>query len=173
MDNIQFFLALALIISAFSFLSLAPWVPTRWDDLERIWNMIWLKKDDTFLEVWCGNARVCLYIAQRFPAAKIVGIELSPLMYIIAYIRVKLSRVKNIEIRYWNALKYDWSYYSVIYVFWLPETVTKKIFPKLKAQFRKDGRFFSYCFKMTNTYFHEIKHKQKGKYAIYEYYHKK
>jgi hypothetical protein len=49
--------------------------------------------------------------------------------------------------------------YDVIYVFGLPETVTKKVFPIIKNIKNKNFRLISYCFKMTNNHFKEFKHK--------------
>jgi SAM-dependent methyltransferase len=147
-------------------------VPTKNSDLARINTLMALKKNHRFLEVWCWNARVSLYLAKHNSESQIVWIEFSPLMYIISLLRVKNSRLKNIDILYWNALKLDLSSYDVIYVFWLPKTITQKIFPKLKIEMKKSARFYSYCFKMTNNYFTETRHKpSKEINSIYEYSH--
>lgn len=159
-----------VLLCVLSFLSLAPWVPTKKHDLKRIHRLIWLKKHQKFLEIWCGNGRVSLYLAKHNPNAEIIWIELSPLFYIISLFRAKVSWLQNIKILYWNALKLDISSYDILYVFWLPETVSNKIFPKLKKEMKKTARFYSYCFQMTNDYFEEIKHKPNDiTYAIYEY----
>ncbi len=174
MEYFQLIFSIILIICVFSWFSLAPWVPTRGLDLERIHHLISLKKDQKFLEIWCGNARVALYLAKYNPDSQIVWIEFSPLMYVISLLRARVSRLKNIQIIYWNALKLDMSSYDILYVFWLPETVTKKIFPKLKKEMKSTAVLYSYCFKMSNDYFLETKHKPSQTVnAIYEYRHKK
>jgi len=174
MEYFQLAFSIFFIISVFAWFSLAPWVPTRSRDLDRIHELISLKKNHKFLEIWCGNARVSLYLAQHNPDSTITWIEFSPLMYIISLVRAKYSKLKNIEIIYWNALNRDLSSYDVLYVFWLPETVTQKIFPKLKKEMKSTAIFYSYCFKMTNNYFSEIKHKPSPQVnAIYEYRQKK
>ncbi len=157
------------IISVLSFISLAPWVPTKNSDLDRINKIIKLKQAEKLLEMWTGTAKVSLYLASQNKDSYITGIELSPFFYLISKLRVYFSGLDNIEIIYWNALKLDLENYDAIYVFWLPETVTNKVFPKIKHIKNKNFRFISYCFKMTNTYFKETKHKTENKYAIYEY----
>jgi len=169
MNSLEFIIYIIFIISVFSFISLAPWIPTRWDDLERLNDILKLQKWEKFLEMWCWNAKVSFYLAKNNPETSIVWIELSPFFYIISKIRVYFSGIKNMNIIYGNALNLDLSEFDVIYVFWLPETVTKKVFPKLSKINNKNFRFISYCFKMTNDYFKEKKYKPSQKYAIYEY----
>ncbi len=170
MPYLQIFIYIILILSIFSFLSIAPWVPTRTSDLERIAKILKLKKWEKFLEIWCWTAKVSLFLAKKNPENKIVWIELSLLFYLISKIRVFLSWLKNIEIKYWNAFKIDFHKYDVIYVFWLPETISWKLFPKLKKELKNTSRFFSYCFKMNNNHFNEIQHKEcETVNSIYEY----
>lgn len=169
MQYLEILFFIIFIISIFSFISLAPWVPTRWNDLERINDVIKLKPWEKFLEMWCWTAKVSLFMAKNNPNSNIIGIELSPLFYLISKIRVFFSNTKNIKIIYWNALKLDLEKFDVIYVFWLPETVTQKVFPRINKIKNKNFRFISYCFKMTNDYFKETRHKPINRNSIYEY----
>ncbi len=157
----------------FSFLSLAPWVPTKTSDLKRINKLLQLKKWEKFLEIGCGTAKVSLFLAKNNPESEIIGIELSPFFYAFSKTKVFLSRQKNIKIIYGNALKMNYSPYDVVYVFGLPETISQKLFPKLREELQEKSRFVSYCFQMTNNYFSEKKHKEsKGVNSIYIYSHK-
>jgi len=159
-----------ILLSFLSFFSLAPWVPTKTSDLKRINTLSRLKKGEKFLEIWCWTASVSLYIAKQNPQSQITWIELSVLFYCISKIRVYLSRVKNIQIQYWNALKINMRYYDVIYVFWLPETISEKLAPKLKKELKIWAKFLSYCFKMNTKDFDEKKDKpDNSTYAIYTY----
>lgn len=161
---------LILLLSLFSFLSLAPFVPTKNSDLERLLKIIDLKKWEKFLEIGCGTAKVSLYMARHFPENEITWIELSPLFYLFSKIKVFFSWLKNVKVIYWNALKLDFSKFDVLYVFWLPETVTEKISPKLETEMKNSSRFYSYCFKMSNEKFSEIRHKESDMVnSIYEY----
>lgn len=169
MSVLELIIFIFFTISVLSFVSLAPWVPTRPSDYKRVNNIVKLKDGERFLEMWCGIGGVSFFLAKNNKNAHITGIELSIFLYLISKIRLFFSPLKNIDIKFWNALKLDLSKYDVLYCFWLPETVTKKVFPKIKNIKNKNFRFISYCFKMTNNYFNETKHKPENKYAIYEY----
>ncbi len=157
------------IISVYWFTSLAPWVPTRKNDLKRIDDIIKFKANEKFLEIWCWTAKVTIYIAKNNPNSMIYWIELSPLLYIISRVKVYFSGLKNIQIMYWNALKIDFKNYDVLYIFWLPDTIKNKLFSKLKAEMKANSRFISYCFKMENNYFKEEKNTLEKRNNIYCY----
>ena len=161
---------IVLLVSVLSFFSLAPWVPTKRSDLKRIHTLAWLKKDEKFLEIWCGTANVSISVAKQNPRSHITGIELSLPLYIISKIKVFFSRLQNIQVIYGNALKNDMSNYDVIYVFGLPETISQKLEPKLQKEMKPSARMISYCFKMDSEYFDEEKSKPNSEsYAIYIY----
>jgi len=169
MDYLHLILFIIFIISVFSFLSIAPWVPTRNKDLERINELIKLKPWEKFLEIWCWTALVSIYIAKNNPNSDITWIELSPLFYIISKVKTKLSNQKNIKIILGNALKVDYSKYDVLYIFWMPDVLKNILFKKLKKELKTSWRLVSYCFKMENDYFNEQKNKPEGKNSVYIY----
>lgn len=169
MEYTEFILFILFIVSVFSFFSLAPWLPTKKTDYKRINDILKLQKSEHFLEIWCGTAGVLLYVAKNNPNSTITGIELSPLFFILSRIRVALSRYNNITILYGNALKIDFKQFDAIYIFALPETITKKIVPKLSQIIDRKFRMVSYCFQMKNSIFIEKKYKPIGSYSIYEY----
>lgn len=142
MDVLEIIIFLVILWACFSFFSLAPWVPTKKKDLKRIHSIVNLKKSETFLEIWCGTSLVWLYIAKNNPESRVVWVELSPVLYLISRIKVFLSGCKNIEIRFANALKMDFSEFDVLYVFWLPETITHKLFPKISHIDKKNLELF-------------------------------
>ena len=162
-------IAIVFALSVFSFASLAPWVPTSSLDLERIREIVRLGAGERCLEMGCGTAQVSLYLARHHPEASVTGVELSPLWYLIAKIRARLSGLPNVDIRYGNALSWDLREFDAIYVFGLPATVTDDVFPRIDGLQNPRFRLISYCFPMTNGYFQETRHKIAGQYAIYEY----
>lgn len=159
-----------LIIWVFSFFSLAPRVPTKNKDLEVISEVLDLKTNETFLEIWCWTAKVSLYLAKIYPESKIIWIELSPFLYLISKIKAKMQGLKNIEIIYWNALKLDLSDYDKIYMFWIEKTLKNIILPKLSKELKPWSFFYSYCFKMEwwNWKQEQIK-KSKENISIFKY----
>jgi len=140
---------IAILVSlALAGLSIAPWVPTRKKDFERVHKCSDLKKGETFIEIGCGDARVTVYIARKNPEVEIIGIELSWVMYLISVLQVKLSRVKNVKIIHTNALKYDLSGADVVYFYALHDTFNLKLKPKLLKELKKGSRIVSYAFSL-------------------------
>jgi 16S rRNA A1518/A1519 N6-dimethyltransferase RsmA/KsgA/DIM1 with predicted DNA glycosylase/AP lyase activity len=158
-----------LLFILLPFMSLAPWYPTRDRDFWRIKKAISLQPTDNFLEVWCGTAKVSLFLGKEYPSNQITWIEFSLIMYIISRIKVHISGLKNVTILYWNALKVDFSKYDVVYVFGMPETLRKKLFPKLKQKVNNNFRLISYCFPMKNDFFEEKIYSIENRNSIYEY----
>lgn len=120
----------------------APWVPTWKKDFERIYKLANLKPGETFIELGCGNGRVCRAVAFRTDA-RIVGVELSLLQFLIAWVQAKLSGRKNVQIKLGNAFRQDLSNIDVVYMFLMPETYDK-IRAKLEKELKPGSRVISY-----------------------------
>lgn len=129
-------------------LSLAPWAPTNRKDLKRVNGLAELKAGERFYELGCGDGRVALHIAKENPEVRVIGIELSPLMYAIAKYHASRAGLPNLEIRRGNALAQNLSDADVIYSFALTRTVNGKLMPKLEVELRPGARFISYAFEI-------------------------
>lgn len=170
MQYLNLIFTIAFLLLFFSFFSLAPFLPTKSKDLERINKFMSLKPWEKFLEIWCWTAKVSAFLAKNNPNTQIIWIELSPFFYAISKIKSIFLNYNNLKIIYWNALKQDFSNYDVLYIFWLEDTIKNKIFPKIRQEFKKDSRLFSYCFSAENDFLQETKYKESEKVlAIYEY----
>lgn len=163
-EILLFFLVLSF---GYTGLSLAPWVPTKKQDLERIHKLAWLTAGQKFLEIGCGDAKVCHYIAKNNPLVQVVWIELSPVMYFFARARYVCSPQKNLSIRFWNLYHMDFSDYDVIYAFWLPETISLKLNKKLEKELKKWGKFLSYAFEIKDWKGKITKDKPEWKLALF------
>lgn len=140
---LSFLILLFLVIPS---ISLAPWVPTKKEDLERIHELADLKGGQTFYDLGCGDGRVVMYIAEKNPEVMVYGIELSFLMYVISIARSYFSGLKNLEIKLGNALKTDLRNADVVYAFAITHTVANKIRPKLDNELKSGSKFISYNF---------------------------
>jgi tRNA A58 N-methylase Trm61 len=150
----------------------APWVPTWKKDFERINKLANLQPGETFIELGCGNGRVCRAVAKAVGKASppmpspllrggitrvtspltkgehegdvfVIGVELSLLQYLIAQLQVKLSGLKNIQMKLGNAFHQDLSKVDVVYMFFMPETY-KKIRGKLDKELKPGARVITY-----------------------------
>lgn len=127
-------------------LSLAPWVPTRRSDFERIDRLADLKAGQAFYEIGSGTARLTSFIAKKNPQAKVVGIELALPLYLFTKLRVLLLGPRNLSIRFGDALRQDYGQADVVYLYGIIDTVNGVIKEKLERELRSGSRFISYTF---------------------------
>jgi len=144
------FILFSLFSFGFSLLSIAPWVPSRTKDLERINHLADLKPGQTFCELGCGDGKVCRFVARKNPEAKIVGIEISFPMYLIAKLIQVFVGPKNVKIKFGNALKTDMSKIDVAFVFGVDDSMNKKLGPKFLQEIKKGAKIISYVFQIKN-----------------------
>jgi SAM-dependent methyltransferase len=67
-----------------------PFVPTDAERIRRALEMAGLQPGETFVDLGCGDGRVLLVAARDF-RARAVGIEVSPLHCLAAWVRVRLA----------------------------------------------------------------------------------
>jgi cyclopropane fatty-acyl-phospholipid synthase-like methyltransferase len=142
-------LALSLAFLYYTLLpiiSLAPWIPTRKKDLERIGRMASLKDGEVFYDLGSGDGRLVLYMAGKHPGSSAIGLELFWPAALFSWIKHKLDGPKNAKIRLANALKADLRNGDAIFLFAMPESLTKKLMAKLKAELKPGSRIIPSSF---------------------------
>lgn len=125
----------------------APFVPTPMSRVRKMVAMAKIKKGQRVYDLGCGDGRF-VYVAANEYGAKATGIELSPLVYLLALIRGIFWRSKA-KIVLGNFKMHDLSDAEVIFCYLLPESL-KKIQPDLDKQIKKGTRIFSYAFEIPN-----------------------
>ncbi len=101
----------------------APYVPSHGRDLERVKQLIEKYQIKSVLDLGCGLGGILNYLNNQFPTGKFCGIEISPLFFFLA--KIRLITKKNIQIKFGNCFKYDWSGYDALFMFWLPKSFEK------------------------------------------------
>lgn len=139
---------LFLLFFALTGISIAPWFPSRKNDLKRINGLLNLKPGQTFFELGCGDGRVSRFVAKNNPQAKIVGIELFWPIYLFAKLKNIFWRVQNLEIKFGNAFKENLSQVDVVYVFARDKSISSKLKNKFEQELKKDAKVISYVFPM-------------------------
>ena len=145
-----------LVPLAVAWASMAPWVPTRKWDIERLCWMLELKDWEKFLEIWTGDGRVSEAVAQQFPQAKILWIEIAFPMYMIAIIRKYFFWAENMKLKLANAFKEDFGKYDVIYVYGMPDKMWDKIVPQFMSQAKPWAKLYSYVFSIPEQYRNQV-----------------
>lgn len=117
------------------------------------WAIRWLSEHldlnpgQTFVDLGCGDGRVLVALARRFPQATLVGYELGWWPYLRA--RLNTYRWKNISIdrRDFMADRYSEADVVFCYLFthWMP-----RLEGKLQAELKPGSRVYSFGFRFPN-----------------------
>ena len=93
----------------------AEYYPTFHKRIRKMILMSKLKKKDIAYDLGCGDGRIVIEASKI--CKKAIGIEFDYIRYLIALIRVKLSKRKNIIIKRGNFMNYPIKPGSVIFIF--------------------------------------------------------
>lgn len=123
-----------VLIGAFIGLSFgSPFVPSKNQAVKKMLKLANIKSGERVFDLGCGDGRI-VFAAEK-KGAICTGIEISPPVYLFAYLKKIIQRKKS-EIRFGNFFyQKDLVDADVIFLFLLPETMQKfanEIFPKLK-----------------------------------------
>jgi SAM-dependent methyltransferase len=132
----------------------APFVPARKRVIGPLLQLLDLKPNDVFYDLGCGDGRIIIAVAQKFPQTKVVGVELGLLPYLTT--RIKTRKYHNIEVRFNNIFKEPLGQATCIYAYLYPK-VLDRLLPKLNRELRTGTTFISCDFAFSEkTAYQEI-----------------
>ncbi len=124
----------------------APWWRTDKPTAEAICKLAGIGKKDIIYDLGCGDAEVLICAAKL--GATGVGIEIDPLRYWVARLRILSSNLdKKINIKRKNFFDEDISKASVIIVYLVPKTL-EKLLPKFRKELKKGTKIVSFRYEM-------------------------
>lgn len=144
----------------YSSLKGSPYVPTRQKEIDDILKEANLKPKQNFLELGCGDGRVCRRAAvlYRVPA---LGVDVNPLLIWYARFLAKIKSAKNTEFRTQNIFATNINKADVVYLFLMPNLI-ELIVPKLEKELKKNALVISHGFRIAtwqNRLIKKIDHK--------------
>jgi len=147
---LQFVFILLAVIAAASVVwanaSLAPWVPTRRSDLERIRQLAGLGMGDIFYDLGCGDGKVALYMANQ-TGVKSIGIELSFPFWLVCLARKILRAEKNVKFKWQSLYRANLAEADAVYVFAGSQSKLKgRLKHKLERELKHGAKVISYIF---------------------------
>lgn len=141
-------LLIVLIISLlFGFVVLfgPPYLPTMRQNIDAAFDLLELKKGQTMLELGSGDGRVLVAAAER--GINVVGIELSPVLFVWSWLRTRRYR-KRVRVIWGNYFMTPWPSADAIFTFMIPRQMPK-LDRKIEAwRGQKPVRLASFAFRI-------------------------
>jgi len=136
------FLLLSVLLGFVVFLGGPPYVPTLRRNMDAALDLLDLKQGQTMLELGSGDGRVLVAAAKR--GINVVGIELSPLLVIISWLRTRRYR-KHVRIIWGNYFATKWPTADAIFTFMIPRQMAK-LDKRIEQWHKKPVRLASFAF---------------------------
>ena len=127
--------------------SLAPYVPTPQDVVNRMLELAGVTQDDVVYDLGCGDGRIIITAAQRF-GARGVGIDFDPRRIAEANANAKRAGVEDlVTFIEQDAMQANVSDATVVTLYLLSSS-NMKLRPILTRQLRPGSRIVSHAFRM-------------------------
>ena len=145
----QFLLLLIVAILATAVYSLVRgigWVPTWQRDIDRFLKLADIKPGQRVYDLGCGDGRLVIAAAKK--GAKSVGLEISILPFVVAYLRNFFSRNKA-QIKFRDFWMIDLKEADVVYFFLIPR-IYEQLKNKLEKELKPGARVIAYVWPITS-----------------------
>jgi len=150
-----FFLMLNTIMMGFSWLMGSPFIRTRHNVLESIFNEVNFKKKDKFVDLGCGDGTVVRFVADRY-TIDARGVDINFLLILRSNIMKLVQKLPSASFKQQNIFNADISDADIIYLFLLPKLI-QKLKPKLIKECKKGVLIISHGFLIDGWEEHKIK----------------
>jgi len=150
---ILLFFLLLLLSLGLAGISLAPWLPTKRKDFNRILRLSQLKPGQNFYDIGCGDGRICFFIYKN-TRSNVTGIEMAWPFYIFCRIkkwwlgfrRVEEAEKRRLEFKCKDLFNHDLSQAEVVFVFGIPGSIKRRLKQKLEKELKPGAKVISYSF---------------------------
>jgi len=127
--------------------SLAPYVPTPQDVVERMLTVAGVNKNDVVVDLGSGDGRLVVTAAKQF-GARGIGVDIDPARISEGRANAKQAGVESlVEFRQQDALQADISQATVVTLYLLSSS-NVKLRPRLLSQLKPGARIVSHQFGM-------------------------
>ena len=142
---------LVLFLLALGFLpgtqSLAPYVPTPEDVVDRMLTLAEVKDGDVVYDLGCGDGRIPIAAAKKY-GARGAGLDLDPKLIALAKANAQAAGVDAlVDFRVENVLTADVSAATVVTLYLLSSS-NERLRPMLQRQLNPGARIVSHAFSM-------------------------
>lgn len=131
--------------------SLAPYLPTPDDVVDRMLTLAETTSGDTVYDLGCGDGRIPIAAAKKF-GARGVGLDIDPKLVDLANANAKAAGVEQlVEFRVQNVLEADVAPATVVTLYLLSSS-NERLRPLLQKQLKPGARIVSHAFSMGRTW---------------------
>lgn len=147
-----------LLGTAIAFLvTRVPYIPTpRWVTGQMV-EAAGIQPADRVYDLGCGDGRLLLEAVKRHPSVSAVGFEVSPIPYLLAWVK-NAARRRPVRLRFRSFFDADLSDADVLFVYQLPHMM-RRLEEKLSRELRPGARVVSHGFQFpgrTPTAVHDL-----------------
>lgn len=136
-----------ILASAGADQSLAPYLATPADVVDRMLALADTSSGDTVYDLGCGDGRIPIAAAKKYGAHG-VGLDIDPKLVALAKANAKAAGVETlVEFRVENVLDADISHATVVTLYLLSSS-NERLRPKLQQQLKPGARVVSHAFSM-------------------------
>ncbi|MCE4607604.1 MAG: class I SAM-dependent methyltransferase [Caldisphaeraceae archaeon] len=125
-----------------------PFVPTRKEVLDMVFEALDLREGDVLYDLGCGDGRVIMEAAKKYPIKKAVGVELREELVKDLMDRVKKENAsRKVQIIHDDFFKAPISDATVVYMYLLT-SVNESLKPKLRQELKPGSRVVTLDFQI-------------------------
>jgi cyclopropane fatty-acyl-phospholipid synthase-like methyltransferase len=130
-----------------SWQSLAPYIPTPEDVVDRMLTLAQVSRDDLVYDLGCGDGRIPIAAAKKY-GARGVGLDIDPKLVALARANAVAAGVDRlVDFRVEDVLTADVSNASVVTLYLLSSS-NERLRPMLMRQLKPGARIVSHAFSM-------------------------
>jgi len=122
----------------------APYVKTKRNLYKIIFKHARISKNSHIVEVGSGTGSMSIYLSKKYNCL-VTGIEINPILLYISRIKKKIFKRNKLDFVLEDALHFDYSAASHVYVFMFPQII-RKLAPILKKQCKQGTVIISHGF---------------------------
>lgn len=139
---IYFVLLLAAAMTAAAAWKGAPFVPTPKKAVEAALDLAQVKAGETLMDIGAGDGRVLVAAAKR--GVKVIGYELSPFLWIVAFFALMRNHVKG-SVKMRDGFAANMFEVDVLFLFLMPKTLPN-LMRELQKKLKPGTRIITYTF---------------------------
>ena len=146
------FLGLVLVFGG-GLISRVPLYHASEDAWEKLADLLPEHPGQRFVDLGCGLGGPVAHLARQRPMAVVVGVEASPLTWLVAWLRC--LPLRNAHIRLGSLWRTDLATFDVVYAFLSPVPMPG-LWAKVRREMRPGTRFISHSFEVPNETPHRV-----------------